>query len=460
MRQAHRAGEKAFVDFSGDGIPIVNRKTGEVTEAALFVAALGVRWFTASCRACSQVHLAVALGHGTPRIHRRGAIGPPGSGSAPHSGHCHKAKPILHSPPLSILIIGGPKVEVHEVLALVGGYVDQELLLRNEYLAAENEILRSKLRGRLRLTNPERMRLARLGKRLGRKALREIGTIVRPETVLRWYRDLIAKKFDGSRHRKYPGKSRVDEEVERLVILFAEENPGWGFVRIQGALKNLGIKISHQTVGNILKRNGIPPAPQRGRGWAAFIEKHKHLISAADFFTVEVLEPVGLQTYYVLAVIQLASRKVRAAGITAHPNAAWMRRKAQELTQPDSGFLQGQQFLIHDRDSKFCEGFRKILRSAGVAPLRLPPRSPNLNAFAERWIGSVKRECLSEFIVVGRQALRGILDDYVDHYHQERNHQGVGNRLLFGEDYLPTDGLVACRKRLGGLLRFYYREAA
>ena len=184
-------------------------------------------------------------------------------------------------------------------------------------------------------------------------------------------------------------------------------------------------------------------------------------MSATDFFTVEVLEPQRLRTYYVLALIQLASRKVRVAEITAHPNAAWMRERAEELTRTGSGFLYGQQFLIHDRDSKFCEGFRKIIRSVGVTPLRLPPRSPNLNAYAERWFGSVKGECLSEFIVVGQQVLCGILDEYVEHYHhQERNHQGVGNRLLFAEDGLPTAGQIACRERLGGLLRFYHREAA
>ncbi|MCZ6692140.1 MAG: integrase core domain-containing protein [Planctomycetota bacterium] len=329
-------------------------------------------------------------------------------------------------------------MDINEVLALVGGHVDSELLLRNEYLAAENEILGSRFPGRLLLTRAERVRLARLGKRLGRKALREIGCIVQPDTVLRWYRDLIAKKFDGSKSRKYSG---------------------WGYDRIAGSLLNLGHILSDQAVGDILKRNGIPPAPKRGSTWADFIEKHEHVISATDFFTVEVVEPEGLRTIYVHFVIQIASRRVHLAGLTSHPNAAWMQKVARELTAPGC-FLEGQQFLIHDRDSKFCRTFRTIVESAGVQSVRLPPRSPDLNAFAERWIGSIKRECLSGFLVIGEKALHMIISEFLAHYHGERNHQGVGNRLLFPENVLGDHGTIATPERLGGKLKYYYREAA
>ena len=382
----------------------------------------------------------------------------------PRSGRRSPGLPTHACPPILFAFIdfhedGGTRVDVNEVLALVGGHVDSELLLRNEYLAAENEILRSRVPGRLLLTRAERVRLARLGKRLGRRALREIGCIVQPDTVLRWYRDLIAKKFDGSKSRKSPGRRPVDQEVEELVIRYAEENPGWGYDRIAGALANLGHILSDRAVGDILKRNGIPPAPKRGSSWADFIEKHKHVISATDFFTVEVVEPQGLRTIYVLFVIQIASRQVHLAGLTSHPNAAWMRQVATDLTKP-GGFLEGQQFLIHDRDSKFCRTFRNLIESAGVKSVRLPPRSPDLNAHAERWIGSIRRECLSRFIVLGEKALQRIVSEFLIHYHGERNHQGVGNRLLFPGEELRQTGAISTRERLGGLLKYYFREAA
>jgi hypothetical protein len=148
-------------------------------------------------------------------------------------------------------------MESSEVLAIVGGHVEEEILLRNEYLAAENEILKSKLDKRLRLTRAERVRLAKIGKRLGRKALAEVGCIVKPDTLLKWFRELVAEKFDGSKKRRSPGRPTVDPEIEKLVLRFAEENPGWGYDRIQGALANLGYEVSDETVGNILRRNGI-----------------------------------------------------------------------------------------------------------------------------------------------------------------------------------------------------------
>ena len=149
-------------------------------------------------------------------------------------------------------------MESTEVLAMVGGHVDEELLLRNEYLAAENEILKSKLNGRIRFTDPERIRLAKVSKRLGRKGLRGVPCIVKPDTLLRWHRELVSKKFDGSKRRRYPGRPKVSPQVEQLVVQLANENLTWGYDRIQGALANLGHTISDQTVCNILKRNGIP----------------------------------------------------------------------------------------------------------------------------------------------------------------------------------------------------------
>ena len=352
-----------------------------------------------------------------------------------------------------------------EALALVGGYVDEELLARNEYLAAENEILRSKVDGTIKLTNEERIRLATIGKRIGKKALEDVAHIVKPETVLKWYRDLVARKFDSSANRTKTGRPPVDKDIEDLILLIAEANPSWGYDRIMGALSNLGIVVSDQTVGNILKKHGIPPAPKRQptMPWADFVKFHEDVLSACDFFTAEIFTPFGLITYYVLFVIQIGSRKVHLAGITPNPDEAWMRRMAINATMADWGCLDGQRYLIMDRDTKFCPAFRRILRDAGVEPIRLPIRSPDLNAYSERFVLSAKSECTSKLVFFGEQSLWTAMREYLAHYHEERNHQGKDNLLLFpAADHDPTrmEGDIQCRERLGGLLKYYYREAA
>ncbi len=294
-----------------------------------------------------------------------------------------------------------------ETLALIGGHVDQELLLRNEYLAAENEILRSKLNGRLDLSRSERVRLAKIGKRLGLKALRGVAAIVKPEMILGWYRKLVAAKFDGSKMRKKgAGRPPVDELIEKLVLRMVDENPTWGYDRVVGAMSNLGHEICDETVGNILRRHGIPPAPRRKPDipWSEFIANHADVISACDFFTAEVFTRAGLVTFYVLFFIQIGSRKVHFAGVTVHPNEEWMKQVARNLTMDGWGFLEGQQHLIFDRDTKFCASFRHIIQESGVELIRLPPRSPNLNAFAERFVRTVKSECLSRLVLFGGRA--------------------------------------------------------
>jgi putative transposase len=177
------------------------------------------------------------------------------------------------------------------LLAYITGRINQELLLQNEYLIAENRILRSELPKRLRLSDPQRSTLAEIGNRLGRKGLQQVAFIAKPDTILAWYRRLIAQKFDGSKYRRVPGRPPVKPEVEQLVVRMARENSGWGYDRIVGALSNLGHEISDQTVGNILKRHGIAPAPKRSQTttWKDFISTHMAVLAGVDFFTVEVL---------------------------------------------------------------------------------------------------------------------------------------------------------------------------
>ena len=205
------------------------------------------------------------------------------------------------------------------ILAYITGTVDQELLLRNEYLAAENRILRTQIKGRLLLSDAEKKTLADIGHRLGRKALADVANTAKPDTILGWYRRLIARKFDGSKARRYPGRPRIAPELEDLVVRMAKENIDWGYDRIVGALANIGHILSDETVGNILRRHGIPPAPERKRSttWTEFIRAHMAVLAGTDFFTVEVLTLRGLVTYYVLFFIHLESRTVEVAGYHA-----------------------------------------------------------------------------------------------------------------------------------------------
>jgi putative transposase len=350
------------------------------------------------------------------------------------------------------------------LLAYVTGLVNQDLLLQNEYLIAENRILRAQLPKRLRLSDAQRSTLAEIGKRLGRKALRQVACVAKPDTILAWYRRLVAHKFDGSKQRRAPGRPPVEPEVEQLVVRMARENSGWGYDRIVGALANLGHEISDQTVGNILKRHGIGPAPKRSQTttWKDFIRAHMAVLAGVDFFTVEVLTWRGLVTYYVLFFIHLESRRVCLAGVTRHPTQPWMLQVARNATSDSGGYLQNRRYVLHDRDAKFCASFRKTLRSGGIQPLALPPRSPNLNAFAERWVRSAKQECLSKLILFGEDSLKRALTEFVEHFHGERNHQGKDNLLLFpvADQSKGVATAIRSRERLGDLLRFYHGATA
>ena len=351
------------------------------------------------------------------------------------------------------------------LLAFVTGLVNQELLLQNEYLAAENRILRARLPSRLRLSDPERRTLAEIGKRVGRKGLKQVACTAKPDTILAWYRRLIAHKFDGSRYRTYPGRPRVERAVEKLVVRMARENSGWGYDRIVGALANLGHQLSDQTVGNILRRHDITPAPKRSQTttWKDFIRRHMDVLAGTDFFTVEVLSWRGLVTYYVLFFIQLETRRVTLGGVTRHPEACWMQQVARNATLEDTGYLKGCRYLLHDRDKKFCAEFRETLAAGGVNCVALPARSPNLNCHAERWVRSVKSECLSKLILFGESSLRRALTNFCEHYHAERNPQGKDNQRLFPRPASPQSSgprMVRCEERLGGLLKYYHRQAA
>jgi transposase InsO family protein len=350
------------------------------------------------------------------------------------------------------------------LLLILAGWINHREQDVIEYLRAENRVLREKLgKKRILLNDDQRRRLAVKGKILGRKMLEQVATIVTPDTILRWHRELVAAKWDYSERRKKIGRTPASAEVVELVLRMARENPGWGYDRIQGALANLGHLISNTSVSSILKAHGIDPAPDRKRQsiWKSFLQAHWDVLASIDFTTIEVWTRGGLVTVYLLFVMELASRRVHFAGCTANPDESWMCQTARNLADAEDGFLRGKKYLLMDRDAKFSEPFRVILERAGVEAVRLPARSPNLNLNLERFMRSAKEECLERVIFFGERSLQVAVAEFLSHFHAERNHQGLGNRLIEpGKEVGRTAGDVACRERMGGMLRYYYRQAA
>jgi transposase InsO family protein len=350
------------------------------------------------------------------------------------------------------------------LLLILAGWINRHQQNAIEYLIAENQILLEKLgKKRVLLTDDQRRRLAIKGKILGRKALAEICSMVTPETILRWHRNLVAQKWDYSKCRKSLGRPSTDKEIVELLVRMAQENPSWGYNRIQGALANLGHNISDTTIGNILKQHGIEPAPERkGRTtWKTFIQAHWDVLAAIDFTTIEVWTKSGLATFYLLFVMELSTRRVQFAGCTTNPEDDWMMQVGRNLTDSEQGFLRDKRFILMDRDKKYAESFRTIFKESGIEPVRLPPKSPNLNAHIERFMRSLKEECLKRLILFGEELVRNAVDEFLIHFHSERNHQGLHNRLIRpGAETNNSQGEIDCRGRLGGMLRFYYRKAA
>ncbi len=349
------------------------------------------------------------------------------------------------------------------LLMIAAGWVHRHQLIVIEFLQAENRLLNEWLRGkRIRFTDAERALLARKAKALGRQALLELDTIVSPDTLLRWHRRLVAQKWNFA-GRRSAGRPGIMCHISELIVRIGQENPSWGYTRIQGALANLNHKVGRRTIANVLKRNGIEPSPERSSRtpWSTFLKAHWKLLAASDFLTVEVWTARGLVTHYLLFMISLADRVVKISGIATRPDEPWMLQIARNETDSQAGALHAKRYLIIDRDTKYSAQFRRQIRDNGTKVIRLPPMSPNLNAYAERFVRSSKEECLNRIIFTGQASLRRAVTEYVEHYHRERKHQGLENRLI----QLPTavradHGPIRCHARLGGTLNFYYREAA
>ncbi|MBA3708764.1 MAG: transposase [Planctomycetes bacterium] len=348
---------------------------------------------------------------------------------------------------------------------------NRALLAELAFLRAENSYYRRLLPAqRLTFTLAWRRRFAEAGAAIGWTRLKKICTVASAKTIQRWHQAL-KKGLLGQSRKQGPGRPRTDAETETLIVRMRTEND-WGIHRISGELLKLKIKRCPQTVANILRRHVIEPLDPNGEGrtstWKPFIAAHGHEIAATDFFTVDVWSWLGKTTAYVLFAIHLATRKVEILGVTEHPDEAFMKQIARNVTMDDVGWLKriGAKYLIHDHDTKFCESFVMLLKTGGVEAIKLPPNSPNLNAFAERWVRSVKSDCLRKITCLGFGGLGRALSEYMVHYHAERPHQSLGNAPPDAQAPVqqPDDqagmGKIGCQTRLGGVLKHYYREAA
>ena len=290
----------------------------------------------------------------------------------------------------------------------------------------------------------------------GKDAKRRLKAFVTPDTILRWHRQLIARKWTYARRRGgHPG---VLAEIGRLVVRMAGENPTWGYTRIVGALKNVGHRVSRSTVARVLKVHGIPPVPERPTSWQTFLKAHWGAIAGADFFTTEVWTWRGLVTYDTVFVIDLASRRVQIIGSTLHPHDVFMQQAVRMLEAEDEGLLVPHRVLICDREAKWSAAVRARLEEAGIRVVQTPYRAPNANAYAERFVRSINEECLDRLIPIGERHFRRAISEYVSHYHRERNHQGIANELIAGASATRTVGPIR-RRPLDGLLNYSDRAA-
>jgi putative transposase len=268
----------------------------------------------------------------------------------------------------------------------------------------------------------DRAILVAFARPLPRSALGSLS--VRPATLLRWHRQLVGRRWTYP-HRR-PGRPPLDRRVQALVVRLARENPGWGYKRIVGELRNVGISVSATSVRTILTGHGFRPAPQRDElSWRKFLRQHAATTLACDFFTVET---AWLRRIYVLFFLSLESRRVELVACTPNPTGAWVAQQARNLLMSVDDRKQQFRSLIHDRDAKFSGGFDHVFQSEGIAVIRTPVQAPNANAHAERWVGSVRRECLDRLLIFSRRQLEHVLRVYTRHHNEHRPHRALALR--------------------------------
>lgn len=334
---------------------------------------------------------------------------------------------------------------------------DLEILILRHQL----NILERKQKTPIKPSHAEKMTLAVLANKLKQitnrstNQLRDTLRIFQPATVLKWHRELVRRKWT-QEYKNKGGRPKISQEIEELIVRLAEENPRWGYGKIEGELLKLGTKVSQTTIRNVLGRHGIVPAPNRGGsiGWRHLMSHYKEQILACDFFTVET---IWLKTLYVFFFFELGTRRVHLAGITPNPDSAWVTQQARhlvwELEENEASF----HFLIRDRDSKFTNAFDNVFESEGLHVIPTPVHAPNANAYAERWVRTVREECLDHILVLSEAHLRRVLETYIDYYEMARPHQGIGQQTPIPRKQQTNKGPVQRRQLLGGIINDYYR---
>jgi putative transposase len=342
-----------------------------------------------------------------------------------------------------------------ELLSLLGRMMHENLTYQIEYLKVENEILRKRVGTSIRPTASERRKLIKFGAPLG-KEIKSIITIVRYETFLLWVRRY--KRERGPEKVNKRGRPKTIKEIRQLVVRLAREN-AWEYVRILGELKKLSInRLSKSGVKNILKENNLDPCPQRSKDtWDSFIKRHFQTLWACDFFTKQVLTPLGPKMFFVLFFINIKTRKVFVAGATQYPHQEWVNKQTKNILPFLSSNQEDKKLLIRDRDTKFSGKFDELFKNGGFSVQKTPFMSPNMNAYAESWVGTIKRECLNHFIVFGERHLRYLISEYVKHYNTTRPHSSVDNIPLESKSN-KSRGQIKCQSSLGGVIKHYYRE--
>ena len=357
------------------------------------------------------------------------------------------------------------------IIATITRLLCRELTLQTEYLRRENKILKSRIKKRITFTEDERRTLVEAAVAMGKDLMKQVVTIVQPKTILAWQKRLENEKWDYSDRRKNnPGRPRIAQDIEQIVCRMARENE-WGYDRIQGELKKLEIAISKSSVANILRRNGLPPSPERkGLSWRVFLSRHASVFLCADMFQKEVWTFRGLTTAYVFFVIHLQTRRVILARATFSPTNQWLKQQTRHVLWACEEQGIAARFFLRDNDMLYPEGMDALLKSSGIETVKTPFGAPNANAHAEAFVNKFKGECLNHLLIFGLNRLQHVVDCYTSYFNEHRPHQGIDNRIP--AEYhvaknrqggrMPSNMAarnIARKEFLGGLLKSYRRAA-